>query len=606
MPPRSRRAPLFLSALLALAAVLFASPGGAEESPFEWSAEARRHRETPERAELRFRIDVPPGHYLYRHMLTFALVDTARFRAGEVELPKGKTKYDPFLEEETEIYEHSITVRAFVEALPGVPFPDTIRAVFGFQGCTSEFCYFPEEEEVALDWRWTDDAAAGGPAAPPGSAPGTRAEAPAPPSPAAEPGSFDVGRNIASRGLFFTYLVVFFSGILLSFTPCVFPMIPITLSIIGARGETRPAKGFLLSLVYVLGMAITYALLGFVAASTGAIFGSILQNPYFVGAVVVIFVVLALGMFGLFELQVPSSAAVRLQTVGGGGGWVGIFLMGIVAGLIASPCVGPVLVGLLVYIAQTGNAFLGFTLLFPLAMGIGVLFLAIGTFSGLLGTLPGAGGWMDAVKRFFGFLLLGVAVYYMAPFLPDKLVLCTYGLLLVFGSVFFGLFEPLHAGASAWSRIGRACALLAAAAGIVLVVGSLVLPLLPFSGTAGAPAKAAKVAWIADYDLGIAEAASAGKPVLIDFTADWCAACRELEHKTYTDPAVIGESGRFVTILVDCTRSTDKIRSLLDQYDVKGLPTIVLLDSSGKRREDLTVTGFVEPKRFLEILRAVG
>ncbi|MFH1681399.1 MAG: protein-disulfide reductase DsbD [Candidatus Eisenbacteria bacterium] len=583
------------AALLVLIGGLLAARAAADDNPFDVTGEALRYRAEPDRVEFRFHIEVPPEHYLYRHMMGVDLPDTTVLRLAGVEFPQGKVKFDPFLEEETEIYDHPVTVRARVEARPGFEIPPKIRAVFAYQGCTSEFCYFPQEEEYELAWAWEEGEAE----APAQGEP--RAEAP----PAVAPGSFDVGQRIASRGLLFTYLAVFLSGILLSFTPCVFPMIPITLSIIGARGEKSALRGFLLSLVYVLGMALTYATLGLVAASTGAMFGSVLQNPWFVGGIVLLFVLLAMSMFGVFELQIPSSVAVRLQRVGGGGGWIGIFLMGIVAGLVASPCVGPVLVGLLVYIAQTGSALLGFTLLFTLAMGIGVLFLAIGTFSGLIGALPGAGEWMDAVKRVFGFLLLGVAVYFAAPFLPRQLVLSLYGALLTVSAVFFGLFEALPPHAGAWRGIGKALVLVLGASGVVLLVGVLVLPFLSLSAPSGTAPGAEDIEWIPDYDLGMAEASREGRPVMIDFTADWCAACRELEHKTYTDAELIRESRRFTMILVDCTRSSEKIQSLLAEHGVRGLPTIVFIDSSGRRAEELTVTGFLEPEPFLEILRSV-
>ena len=592
-------AALFAALLLAAPAVL--AQGFDQESPFEFDAEAFRLRGEPGRAEVRLHIDVPPGHYLYRHMLDADFAGAARFHVDEVRFPQGKVKFDPFMEEDTEIFDHSITVTGLLTLLPGEEFPETIPAWITFQGCTSEYCYFPEEKDLDLPWEWKDETEATVSTEAPSGGDET-AQA----SPATGPALFNVADRIASKGLFLTYLGVFIAGILLSFTPCVFPMVPITLSIIGARGETNPMKGFSLSLVYVLGMALTYAVLGLVAASTGAIFGSIMQSTAFVLVVISIFVVLALGMFGMFELQVPSSMAVKLQGVGGGGGYVGIFLMGIMAGLIASPCVGPVLVGLLVYIAQTGNALLGFTLLFTLALGIGVLFLVIGTFSGMIGRLPGAGTWMDQVKQVFGFLLLLVAVYFGAPLIPEKLVLLLYGLILVFFASFFGLFEPLAPGAGPLRRIGKGIVLLIGVTGVLLFIGTLVVPMLPLPMVAGGPAShEAAPAWMSDHAAGLERAASEGKPVIIDFTADWCAACKELEHYTYSDGAVIAESERFVMVMIDATRSTEPVKALLAEYDVKGLPTVAFIDSKGERRHELTVTGFIQAEPFLEIMRAV-
>ncbi len=602
----------------------FATEAGAQASPFSVSFEAARPNEEGV-ARFRATIDVPSGHYLYQEQMDFFLVDTLAVSIEEVNWPPGKVKFDPFLEAKTEIHEKSPTVEVLVTVQEGASLPDSARAYVLFQGCTAEFCYFPEEVYVAA--AWSDELAPGGGKGATGAKPGAAAEgagaatAGAGTGAAAGAGSntagggsggaggFDVAHKIASQGLFVTYLAVFLSGILLSFTPCVFPMIPITLSVIGARGEKSPLKGFMLSLVYVFGMALTYAVLGLVAASTGALFGSLFQSPVFVFSMVTIFVVLALGMFGLYELQIPSSIAVRLQGVGGGGGFVGIFLMGIVAGLVASPCVGPVLVGLLVYIAQTGNGLLGFTLLFTLAFGIGVIFLALGTFSGLLTAMPGAGTWMEAVKQFFGYMLLGVALYYARPFLPDEAFWCGTGaLMFLMASTLFGLFDPLPEHAHATHRIRKAVGVLVGATGVLFFLAPLAGLFLTFPVAAGSGetgSAGASIVWIDDYDAGYEMARSNGMPMMIDFTAEWCAACKELEHYTYTAPAVVKEAERFVSIQVDCTRSTPNVDRLKEKYSVYGLPTIIWIDSNGEVMEDLTVTGFVEAEPYAAIMRAV-
>lgn len=568
-----------------------------QDTPFIVKADAVRIADDLNRVEVRFHMEVPADHYLYRDEVSVEIEETEHFEMGEVHYPAGKVKYDKFEDNETEIYEHSFTIRAPLTLLPGAEFPETIRMSISYRGCTSEYCYFPQFETLDIGWHTAEP---GGEI--------TAASADMEGDAAAihdDPGSFDVEGRIASRGLFLTYLFVFFSGILLSFTPCVFPMIPITLSVIGARAEKSPLRGFFLSLVYVLGMALMYAVLGLFAASSGSLFGSIMQSPVFISVIVGIFVVLALGMFGMFELQVPASFASRMQSVGGGGGWIGVFLMGIVAGLVASPCVGPVLVGLLVYIAKTENAILGFTLLFTLAMGIGVLFLVIGTFSGLITALPGAGGWMDRVKQFFGFLLLGVALYFARPFLPENVVLALAGLLLTFGAAFFGLLEPLSGGAGIVRRLAKSVVLLAGVSGVVLFLAVVLFPFLPLPILQTAPSTGESIDWIEDHDAGLTVARDAGVPVMIDFTADWCAACKELEHLTYTDPSVTRESERFTMILIDATRSTDQVKELTKKYDVKGLPTIVWIDSSGERLDQLTITGFLDAPAFLRIMKQV-
>lgn len=585
--------------LLALVAPFGARDAKAQESPFAFDAEAYRFRAEPERGEVRLFIDVPAGHYLYREEIWVEFPDTSALRVASVDYPKGKVKYDKFLETEAEIYEHPVTIRASLELRPGAPFPEGATVAAGFRGCTAEYCFFPEEHEASPAFAWKE----GGPAGAGAAAEEKTEIAAAPPGGGAD--SFDVAARIASKGLFLTYLGVFFAGILLSFTPCVFPMVPITLAIIGARGETKPVKGFTLSLAYVLGMALTYAVLGLVAASTGALFGAFLQNPVFILLIAAIFITLAISMFGAFELQIPSSIATRMQGKGGGGSYVGIFLMGIVAGLIASPCIGPVLVGLLVYIAQTGNALLGFTLLFTLAMGIGVIFLVVGTSSSMIGRLPGAGVWMDRVKQVFGFILLLGAVYFARSLMPDRLVTALYGILLLLGAALFGLFDPIGEGSGAWKRVGKAVALLVAVYGVALFGSAVILPTIDLPVATGPSGTAVSIAWGSDHDGALDRAAAEGRPVIIDFTADWCAACKELEHYTYSDASVIGESRRFEMVMIDATRSTDEVNRLKDLYEVRGLPTVVFIDSNGERVSGHTVTGFVEAEPFLGLMRSV-
>ncbi len=586
-------------------ALLSAMPAMAQESPFSLSVEAEEAGSAEAQAIMSVTFKVPAGHYIYRNQIDFALIDTLAFHLAETVLPRGKVKYDQFLESKTEIYEETMTAELRLSLKDGENLPDSARAWVMFQGCTSEFCYFPQEIRVSAGWGSMGSVP---PADIAHGLEGSGSEGELASSQAiASTGGFDVAEKIRTKGLFLTYLAVFFSGILLSFTPCVFPMIPITLSVIGARGEKSPLRGFTLSLMYVFGMALTYAVLGLVAASTGGLFGSLFQSPVFILSIVTIFVVLAFGMFGAYELQVPSSIATRLQGVGGGGGWISIFLMGIVAGLIASPCVGPVLVGLLVYIAQTGSKMLGFTLLFTLAMGIGVIFLVIGTFSGLLTTMPGAGTWMEEVKKFFGWLLIGVALYFAKPLLPGPVFLPALGLLLLLAAAAtFGMFDPLPQEARTSHRLRKALATLIGSAGAILFLGNVLLPYLPLpvATTLSGPASP-QIEWVRDHHAGLARAETEELPVMIDFTADWCAACKELEHLTYTDPEVVEESRRFISIQVDATRSTDEIKELKEKYGIRGLPWIVWIDSSGNILEELTVTGFVEAGPYLEIMRSV-
>ena len=255
----------------------------------------------------------------------------------------------------------------------------------------------------------------------------------------------DIGKVINEKGYVIAFVLVFFWGVLLSFTPCVFPMIPITISVIGAKGIGNPLKGFVLSLFYVLGIAITYAILGLVAASTGSAFGAAMQKPIVLWAVVIIFFVMSLSMFGLFELQLPTAFTSKIGDLGSKnkGGIIGAFLFGIVAGAIAGPCITPVIFGLLTFVAQSGNLLLGFFLFFTLALGMGMLFIFIGTFPGLLASLPKSGKWMDEVKKLMGLILLGAAIYYLKLLVSLKILLLISSIILISLGIFFGgFFKP--------------------------------------------------------------------------------------------------------------------------------------------------------------------
>jgi len=565
------------------------------------------------RIEVRF--GVPPGHYLYRERT--GVVFPAESSISAPAFPPGVVQHDKFEDRDLEIYPSPMRVVARLRAAgrrPNEIFP--LLTVAEYQGCTHEFCFFPQSETLRV-------AAPGeGAAAPTGGI--AAIEAPAPGGEGAVSaggiaapgggGSVDIAERLASKGYLLTFLGVFLSGILLSFTPCVFPMIPITVSVIGARKTSSFAQSFSLSLVYVLGLALTYAVLGVVAARTGALFGAFLQNPWVVGFVVIVLSALALSMFGLYEIQVPAALASRLQGhAGGGHGFAGVFFMGIVAGLVASPCVGPVILGLLLFIATTGSIALGFSLLLTLGLGMGVLFLVIGTFSGALSALPRAGFWMDAVKELFGVLLLGMGLYFLRPLLDPILFALIAGLLLLVLAGFGGVFEP---GATGWlGRARRTILLVFLALGIALTGGAVreagfLLPKPRDGGASGTGANAGTPAsgipWIASESDGIEAARLAGRPVMIDFTADWCLACHELDDVVFHDPRVVAAAKDYVAIRLDFTKVTPEVRALQQKYSIRGLPTILFLDREGRVRDDLTVTGFVKPEDFLERMRSVG
>jgi thiol:disulfide interchange protein DsbD len=391
-------------------------------------------------------------------------------------------------------------------------------------------------------------------------------------------------------------------------------MIPITVAVIGgqATGEQsagrKPLTAFFLSLIYVLGISIVYSAMGVAAASTGSLFGTALQSPWVIGFVVAVFVGLALSMFGVYYLRVPSFISDRLGT-GTRKGIIGVFVMGLVSGIVASPCIGPALASLLVYIAGTGNKFLGFWMLFVFAWGLGVLLIVLGTFSGAIKALPKSGIWMETVERIFGLLLIGAALYYLRLIISESAFDIILGLFLIVTAVFSGGFDRLTHESTNFQRARRAFGLIAFIFGTYFLVGHLMIKgfiLPPFSATTPAQSVTTqeKINWVVSEEEGLRQARMEGKPAMIDFWASWCAACMEFEKITYADPAVINELKKFVNIKIDCTNTNDpKIKQLWEKYGIVGLPTIAFINKDGTIASDKTITGFANAEEFLSILR---
>lgn len=408
---------------------------------------------------------------------------------------------------------------------------------------------------------------------------------------------------------FLAFLLVFLGGVATSFTPCVYPMIPITISYIGGRSRGK-LGGLFLSVFFVLGIALTYSILGVVAASTGALFGSAMQSTPVLIAVSLVFFTMGASMLGAFDLALPSGMQTKLQS-GPRAGVFGALFMGVVTGLVASPCVGPVVVVLLTFVAKIGSVGLGFLLLFVFALGLGMLFLVIGTFAGALNALPQAGGWMDTVKHVFGVILLGMGIFYVRSLLGPDLTWILSGALVLLVGTFMGAFRGVGEDPekSLLFRKGFGI-LLVLLGGFVFLVGTARYTKVPLGSAmvAGGGSGATLVvheglAWVPDDVTGHAQARSQGKPAMMDFYADWCAACKELDEKTWSDPAVRREAERFVAIKLDLTERNETNKLKQAQYEVPGLPTVILFDSSGK--EVHRFFGFRAPEDVLPLLRKI-
>jgi thioredoxin:protein disulfide reductase len=544
--------------------------------------------------ELTVAWQVAPGYYLYRDKLTVAA--TGKVDLGAASLPAGKPYTDDNFGD-VQIY------RDFVELK--VPFarasPDATDVVVtaGFQGCKDgSICYPPGEQTMPMVLPATSEF---------------------PAAAAASEGPVSEQDQWAARivkGSWLSLLGWFYvGGLALSLTPCVLPMVPILSSIIAGQGAVSTRRGFALSLSYVLGMAATYTVAGALAAIAGGQIQALFQKPWIITLFAGLFALLSLSMFGVFELQMPTALQTRLANMANrqkAGTFLGTAVIGALTALIVTTCVAPPLVGALAVIGQTGDVARGSGALFALSIGMGTPLLAVGASAGQL--LPRVGPWMNTVKAAFGVLMLGMAIWMMQRVLPGTVTLVLWSLLVFLTGVFLGAFEPLPAGPSAIRRLAKGVGVLACLYGALLLIGATLGgedPLRPIpqaavarAGTGGALAVAKPaldfrpIESIAALDAALAEARGGHRPVMLDFTAEWCISCKEMEHNTFPNEGVIGALKPFMLLRADVTANDKDDQALLQRFHSFGPPTIAFFDAGGTERENFKLVGFVPPADF--------
>src|SRR5947209_6528655 len=586
---------LLLTLLLLLAALPPACAAGADDllepdKAFRFSARALDAR------TVEVRYGIADGYYLYRDRFRFA-AEPASVTLGQPQFPKGQIHEDKFFGKQ-ETYRKEVRIRLPVEAAGA----ERLKLQVTSQGCADlGVCYVPQVQSADLRL-----ASLGG-----SRASILRESEPFASSPERVTAASDDVRfaGVLESGRLWLVIAVFFgAGLLLTFTPCVLPMIPILSGIIVGEGrKVTRRRAALVSLAYVLGMAVTYTAIGIAAAFSGNLLTAALQNTWVLGAFAAVFVGLALSMFGFYELRLPSSWQARLTVASnrlGGGDWGAVVLMGALSAAIVSPCVAAPLAGALLYIGQTRDALLGGTALFSMAIGMGVPLVLVGVSEGAL--LPRSGPWMHAVRQFFGVLLLAVAIWIVTPVIPAAVQMLLWAGVLVGSGVFLGALEPIPQGASGWRRLSKAVGVLALLAGAAQGVGALsgardpVRPLAGlFAQSPEAPLRFETVKTLADLD---ARLKTADKAVMLDFYADWCVSCKEMERFTFSDPQVHARLGEMTLLRADVTANSVEDKALLKRYRLFGPPGIVFFDAGGREIEGLRVIGYQSPEKFIRSL----
>lgn len=549
---------------------------------------------------LRLRFDVADGYYLYRDKFAFEIVNTEGVKVEPFALPRGKEKQDEVFGL-MEVFYHEVET--------ALPLARSMRAAgdidleIKYQGCADAgFCYPPMKQVVTLSL--------------------PEATTAAPQRTAVGAGFISeqdrYARGLAENSLWLSMLSFFGLGLLLTFTPCVFPMIPILSSIIAGQGsDITTRRAFSLSLTYVLAMAVTYTLAGLMAGLFGANLQAAFQNPWVLGSFSLIFVLLALSMFGFYELQMPQRIQSKLAELSNrqrGGTFFGVGIMGFLSALIVGPCMAAPLAGALIYIGQSGDALLGAAALFALSMGMGIPLLLIGTSAGKF--MPQAGPWMHTVKAVFGVLLIAVAIWLIERIIPAAVGLALWGILLVVCAVYLGAFERLQPEAGGWHKLWKGVGVVLLIYGGMLLVGAssgardMFQPLANLSLAANG-AKVTQhglefkqIKGLAGLQRELERAAAQGKPVMLDFYADWCVSCIEMERKTFSDPTVQAALADTVLLQADVTLNDNQDQALMQAFGLFGPPSILFFDTDAQELPRYRLMGFLDAEDFEHHARA--
>lgn len=550
------------------------------------------------------RFTIQPGYYLYRDKFAFRVIGDTGFEVGEAAFPQGTVKDDPEFGP-VEVYFGQIEIPVSVNRPAGQEQTITLEA--DYQGCRDgDICYPPQTSSRDL-------------VMPAAAEPVQQASVDKPPVQAASPPASEQDKlaQMLLNNPTGALLAFFVAGILLAFTPCVFPMIPILSGIIAGQGERMTTlRAFWLSLVYVLAMAVTYTIAGVLAGLFGQNLQALFQNPWILSFFIAIFIALAVSMFGFFELQLPGRLQTRLTRASNeqqGGSLTGVAIMGFLSALIVGPCVAPPLAAALIVIGASGSAVLGGSALFALSMGMGVPLILFGMSAGKL--VPKAGAWMDAIKAVFGIGLLALAIWMLERIVQGPVILLLWGILAIASGVYMGALERIPGGASGWLRLWKALGLVLLLLGTMEIIGAATGGdnwMKPLKGVRAGGAVAAvdhisfqKIKSLADLDARVAQANQAGKPAMLDFYADWCVECLRMERNTFEEPEIQALFAQVQPLQADVTQNDAIDKALMREYGIIGPPAILFFDRHGKELRNFRLVGYFAPDEFAAHLTRV-
>ncbi|MFH0735989.1 MAG: protein-disulfide reductase DsbD [bacterium] len=527
--------------------------------------------------------NVPNDEYLIASKVE--LIKGGMFKFYNIEFPKAKEIKFDFSDTPVSVYEGTVSVKGTVK-IPDETKKGAYKLNFEFtyQACNNASCMPPTTVKNIIDFVVVDDAAKirenniVTSSEVITSAPETKEEVVKP----AEEES--LAQKLESSGLFISLLIVFLGGLALNLTPCVYPLIPITIGYFGGQSEGKTSRLFVLGVLYVLGMAFTYSIVGVITSLSGAVFGALLQNPIVIIIIALVLIALALSMFGLYEFKLPD--ALVMKAGGAQSGFWGAFFMGLTMGIVAAPCIGPFVLGLVTVVGAKGDPLYGFLMFFTLAVGLGTPYLILALFSGKIKSLPRAGLWMEAIKHIFGFILVGMAIYFLQPIIPEPVKSYILPIFMIIAALYILFFDNSAKNVKGFSLFKYIISIIVLAFAVYLII----------------PSEKLSPEWkkfsLEAYNQSIAN----NEKIVIDFYADWCIPCKELDKLTFSDSKIIKESKLFTFYKVDMTQTlSEKNEKLRKKFNILGMPTVLIIDNKGNEVKRLT--GFVNAEEFYDYMK---